>query len=44
MKISLFLLSALFLGGCLSEINKPIRPNDSWRAKAEATSNPMGVD
>ncbi|GGD28470.1 hypothetical protein [Aureimonas glaciei] len=44
MKISLLLLSALLLGGCLSEINKPIRPGDTWREKAEATSNPMGVD
>ena len=43
MKLALILLSALLLGGCLSQINKPIRPNDPWRDKAEATSNPMGV-
>ena len=40
----LLLLAALSLGGCLSEINKPIRPGDTWRERAEATSQPMGVD
>ena len=44
MRLGLIFLAALMLGGCLSEVNKPIRPNDPWREKAEATSNPMGVD
>lgn len=43
-RTALLLLAALSLGGCLSEINKPIRPGDTWRERAEATSQPMGVD
>jgi hypothetical protein len=43
-RIALVLLAGLTLGGCLSEVNKPIRPGDPWRDRAEATSNPMGVD
>ena len=45
MKHTVFLLvAALSLTACLSEINKPIRPGDTWRERAEATSNPMGND
>ncbi|BDA85792.1 hypothetical protein Sa4125_33340 [Aureimonas sp. SA4125] len=44
MKLLLVILSSLLLSSCLTEINKPIQPNDSWREKAEATSNPMGAE
>ena len=43
-RTAFLLLAALTLGGCLSEVNKPIRPGDTWRDRAEATSQPMGVD
>lgn len=41
--LSVLLLTAV-LGGCLSEVNKPIGPGDPWRARSEEFSRPMGVD
>lgn len=41
--IPLFLLAAM-LSGCLSEVNKPIGPGDTWRARSEEFSRPMGVE
>lgn len=39
LRLIALLLGLSVLGGCLSEINKPIRPGDRWAERAGAIDN-----
>ncbi len=46
MRLSTLLLGLLVLAlsGCLSEINKPITPNDRWSETAQILNTPASPD
>jgi len=37
----LLMAAAALLAGCLTEINKPITPNDEWKERATRSTNSL---
>jgi len=40
-RLALALVAATLLTGCLSQINKPITPNDEWKERATRSTNSL---
>ncbi|WP_156417870.1 hypothetical protein [Aureimonas sp. AU4] len=40
-RLALVVVAGALLSGCLSQINKPITPNDEWKERATRSTNSL---